>query len=129
MLATPQIKVKKVEKTRIHEVDFSDIPFGKVYSDHMVMADYIGREWTNISIIPYDSLKLMPGCSCLHYGQSIFEGLKAYRSQSGEILAFRPWDNLKRMNISAERMCMPSIPEEMFIGGIKEPISSDSDLV
>jgi branched-chain amino acid aminotransferase len=95
----------------------------------MVMADYIGREWTNISIIPYDNLKLMPGCSCLHYGQSIFEGLKAYRSQSEEILAFRPWDNLKRMNISAERMCMPSIPEEMFIGGIKELLNLDRDWV
>ena len=129
MLATPQIKVKKVAQTRIHEVDFSDIPFGKVYSDHMVIADYTGGEWTNISIIPYDSLKLMPGCSCLHYGQSIFEGLKAYRTQTGEILAFRPWDNHKRMNISAERMCMPSIPEDMFIGGIKELLNLDRDWI
>ncbi len=129
MLATQPIKVRRVEQTRIHEVDFSQIPFGKVYSDHMVMADFEGREWKNISIIPYDHLKLMPGCSCLHYGQSIFEGLKAYKSESGEILVFRPWDNFKRMNISARRMCMPEIPEDMFIGGIKELLNLDREWV
>lgn len=129
MLATQQIKVKRVERTRIHEVDFSQIPFGKVYSDHMVVADYHGGEWKNFSIIPYDHLRLLPGTSVLHYGQSIFEGLKAYKTQKGEILAFRPWDNLKRMNISAKRMCMPEIPEEIFIGGIKELLNLDRDWV
>ena len=125
MIATFQIKIKKTEKTRIHEVDFSQIPFGKVYSDHMLVADFAGREWKNFTIVPYDHMKLMPGTSGLHYGQSIFEGLKAYKNQSGEIMVFRPWANHQRMNISASRMCMPSIPEELFIGGIRELLNID----
>ncbi len=125
MLDTQSIKIKRTEHTRISEVDFSNIPFGKIYSDHMLMADYSGKEWKNFEIVPYDYLRIMPGCSCLHYGQSIFEGLKAYKTASGEINAFRPWENLKRMNISAQRMCMPSIPEELFIGGLQELLNLD----
>jgi branched-chain amino acid aminotransferase len=129
MLETLQLKVRKVEHSRVHEVDFSEIPFGKVYSDHMVVADYANKEWKNFLILPYDHLKLMPGTSGLHYGQSIFEGLKGYKNQSGDILVFRPYENLKRMNISAKRMCMPEIPEELFIGGIKELLNIDRNWV
>ncbi|HLF34207.1 MAG TPA: branched-chain amino acid aminotransferase [Cyclobacteriaceae bacterium] len=129
MLETLQLKVRKVEHSRVHEVDFSEIPFGKIYSDHMVVADYAGKEWKNFLILPYDHLKLMPGTSGLHYGQSIFEGLKGYKNQSGDILVFRPYENLKRMNISAKRMCMPEIPEEIFIGGIKELLNIDRNWV
>jgi branched-chain amino acid aminotransferase len=125
MISAIHLKVKKVEQTRLHEVDFNNVPFGKVYSDHMIVADYAGKEWKNFSIIPYDHLKLMPGTSGLHYGQSIFEGLKAYKNLAGEVLVFRPWENMNRMNISARRMCMPEIPEELFIGGIKELLNID----
>jgi branched-chain amino acid aminotransferase len=123
------IKINKVEKSYLPFVDFNNIKFGKVYSDHMFTADYYGGQWTNYAINPYEDLKISPGNFTLHYGQSVFEGLKAYKGDQGEVLVFRPYDNLKRMNISAKRLCMPEIPEEVFIGGIRELLKLDKDWV
>jgi len=122
---TLKIERHIVEQSRIAEVDFDNIQFGRVYSDHMFMADSLFGEWQNLSIQPYDNLNLSPGTFALHYGQSIFEGLKAFRSQDGAVNVFRPFDNFKRMNLSANRMCMPEIPEEIFMGGITELLKLD----
>jgi branched-chain amino acid aminotransferase len=125
MVDTVKIEKHTIAKSRITEVDFDNIQFGRVYSDHMFVADFLNGEWQNFTIQPYSDLSLSPGTFALHYGQSIFEGLKAYRSQDGSINVFRPIDNFKRMNISAHRMCMPELPEEVFMGGMTELLKMD----
>jgi branched-chain amino acid aminotransferase len=124
-----KIEIRKVSQSHLSEVNFNAIEFGKVYSDHMFVADFKDGEWGNFSIQPYEDLKLAPGNCTLHYGQSVFEGLKAYRTADDQILVFRPYDNLKRMNKSSERMCMPEIPEEVFIDGLRELVKIDKDWV
>ena len=89
----------------------------------MFICDYIDGSWQNFRIQPFQDLSLSPACTTLHYGQTIFEGLKAYRNQEGEILIFRPNKNAERFNKSAERMCMPKIPEDIFIKSIEELLS------
>lgn len=128
MVDTMKITTTKVAESRLHGIDFSDLPFGKVYTDHMFMADYKHSkgEWGNFRIIPYGNLPMSPGSPALHYGHSIFEGMKAYPSQSNnDALIFRPLDNWKRMNISGERMCMPAIPEELFMESLAVLIDLD----
>lgn len=113
------IQINKVSQSRIHEVDFDNLVFGREFSDHMFIAEFNGAEWVNFRIQPYGPIPLSPSLSCMHYGQAIFEGLKAYKGEDNEVLIFRPQDNLNRMNESALRMCMPVIPEEVFIEGLK----------
>jgi len=113
------IKINKVEKSRIDSVDFKNLVFGKEFSDHMFIAEFDGHTWGNFRIQPYGPIPLSPSLSCMHYGQAIFEGLKAYRSVNNEVQIFRPLDNMRRMNESAERMCMATVPEEVFMEGIK----------
>jgi branched-chain amino acid aminotransferase len=126
MVDTIRISTTKVSQSRLKEVDFTNLPFGKVFTDHMFMADYKRGEWKDFRIIPYGYMPMSPASPALHYGQSIFEGMKAYASESGnEALVFRPLENWKRMNISAERMCMPSIPEELFMESMVALIDLD----
>lgn len=121
-----QIPIQKVATSRLSEVDFNNIAFGKTYSDHMLVADYEGGVWKDCRIVPFDNMPLSPATSALHYGQSVFEGLKAYRSeQEDKILVFRPDENFKRLNKSAVRMCMPEIPEEIFMDGLFQLIDLD----
>ena len=126
MIDTIKIAIERVGKSRISSVDFSNLVFGKTYTDHMFIADYRDGEWKNARIIPYGYMPISPATPALHYGQSIFEGMKAYASADGkEALVFRPLDNWKRMNISAERMCMPAIPEELFMESLNTLIDLD----
>jgi branched-chain amino acid aminotransferase len=113
-----KIDIQQVKKSRLPEVDFNALPFGKVYTDHMYMADFRDGEWKNPRIVPYGKIAVSPATPALHYGQSIFEGMKAYTGPSGETLVFRPLDNWKRLNISGARMCMPEVPEDMFMDGL-----------
>jgi branched-chain amino acid aminotransferase len=129
MVEALNITIKKVSESKLQNIDFSNIIFGKVYSDHMFMADYRNGEWTDFSIVPYGNMSLAPGTCALHYGQSIFEGLKAYKNDEGEVLVFRPRDNFTRLNHSAKRICMPEIPEEVFMGGLTELLKIDRDWV
>ena len=105
------IKISRIEKSRIAEVDFNNIPFGRVFSDHVFVVDYANGEWQQAEIKPYGEMMLSPACSALHYGQSIFEGMKAnLDAHTGEVLLFRPEENAKRLNRSAKRMGMPELP-------------------
>src|SRR5690606_21410081 len=90
------------------------------------IADYANGEWGNLRIVPYEHLSLSPATAAIHYGQSIFEGMKAHKSPQGEALLFRPRKNYERMNRSAVRMCMPTLPEEIFMGGLTELIKLDA---
>ncbi|MCU0367272.1 MAG: branched-chain amino acid aminotransferase [Cyclobacteriaceae bacterium] len=126
MIDTMKIAIQQVNKTRVSEIDFANLAFGKVYTDHMFMADYREGTWKNFRIVPYGYMPVSPATPAIHYGQSIFEGMKAYASADGnEALVFRPMDNWKRMNISAERMCMPQIPEELFMESLNTLIDLD----
>ncbi len=125
MVHTLDIPTTKVSESRLAGIDFAHLPFGKVYTDHMFLADYKDGEWKNYRIVPYGYMPMSPATPALHYGQSIFEGMKAYSADTGEALVFRPLDNWKRMNISAERMCMPAIPEELFMESLAALIDLD----
>lgn len=120
-----EIKIQKVANSRIDQLDENNLHFGKLYSDHMYIVNYENGKWLQPEIIPYGNMSLSPATTFFHYGQAIFEGVKAYKNTNGEITIFRPHDNWKRMNISAERMAMPQIPEELFIGGMQALINLD----
>ncbi|WP_234735396.1 branched-chain amino acid aminotransferase [Tellurirhabdus bombi] len=123
------IELQKAANSRIAEVDFNNLPFGKHFSDHMFVADFVDGQWTNLQVVPFDNFTLNPALSALHYGQSIFEGMKAYKNEEGEVLLFRPLDNFHRMNESAKRMCMATLPEEVFMGGLEALLRVDADWV
>lgn len=126
---TVNIKITKVLQSRINQVDFNNLPFGKHFSDHMFEMDYFDGKWHTPTIVPFAHLELHPATSALHYGQSVFEGLKAQRGENGEILIFRPDMNAKRLNESARRMCMEEVPEEIFLEGLKQLLELDSEWV
>ena len=120
MTTTIDIKITKTSNSRINELDYNNVPFGKIYSDHMFIADYEDGEWKNFEIKPYGDLSLSPATSAIHYGQSIFEGMKAHKWEDGTINVFRASENAKRLNASANRMCMPELPEEIFLEALSQ---------
>jgi len=124
--ATTSFPIKKVERSRRQDVDFNHLTFGQVFTDHMFVTEYVDGEWKNTRIEPYGNLQLSPATSALHYGQAIFEGMKAHKTADGRIALFRPERNIARMNKSAVRMSMPEIPEELFMEGLKELVRLDS---
>lgn len=123
------IKITKASSSKLAGLNLENLPFGKTFSDHMLTADYADGEWKNFEILPFGDIGLSPAISALHYGQSFFEGLKAYRHADGKISVFRPNKNAARFNKSAERMCMPDLPEEMFIQSIAAIVDIDRDWV
>ena len=129
MIAAGDFNITRVERSKLNDINLENIPFGKYMTDHMLEADYEDGEWKSVEIKPYQPLLMEPSLAAIHYGQSIFEGIKAYKSPSGEPLIFRPLDNFKRFNLSAERMEMPSVPEEIFMEGMKQLIRLDSNWI
>ena len=118
------------QKLKAKPADESNLGFGKIFTDHMFTMTYKeGQGWHNAVIEPYRLLQLDPTAMCLHYGQEIFEGLKAYRGKDGEIFLFRPAENIKRMNASAERLCMPSVNENVVLDAIKKLVVIDRDWI
>lgn len=129
MTETLDIHINKTSQSKLSEIDFGNLAFGKTFSDHMFVADYENGEWTNLQITPFENLSISPANATLHYAQSIFEGLKAHKNENGEILIFRPEANAQRLIKSAERMCMPPVPEELFMEAIDALVSLDKDWV
>ena len=123
------IKITKTENSKLKEIDFNDIPFGKYTSDHMFVMDYADGQWGNFRIIPYQGLMLDPQSKALQYCQCIFEGMKATKGADGIPKLLRPNLNIERMNLSAERMCMPTIPQDIFLTALKAIISIDRDWI
>ncbi|MFT4856814.1 MAG: branched-chain amino acid aminotransferase [Algoriphagus sp.] len=121
--------ISKTQNSKLATTDFSNLIFGKTISDHMFVADYKNGEWTDLRIEPYAPLSLNPANATLHYGQSIFEGMKAYKNEDEEVILFRGDANWKRLNESAERMCMPQIPQEIFMNGLLTLLDLDRDWV
>lgn len=130
MISTGQkIAITRVERSRLKETDLDNVVFGRVFSDHMFVMDYQNGQWQQPTIVPYAKMQMSPASLVLHYCQTIFEGLKAYRTSTGGAALFRPQMNIERMNRSAERMCMPQIPEEVFMDGLKALVDLDSDWI
>ncbi len=116
---------KQLCKTLKEKPDFSKLGFGKYFTDHMFMMEYDGENgWHNARIVPFDYIPIHPASTVLHYGAEIFEGMKAYKTKDGYQM-FRPYENAKRMNDSAERLCLPTIPENDFVDAIVELINVD----
>lgn len=126
---TTNLEVIKSNTTRIHDVDFDNLGFGKVYTDHMMVCDYKNGAWEMPKIVPYAPITLAPSSKIFHYGQSIFEGMKGYKDADGNTLLFRPLDNCKRFNISAKRLAIPEVPEAYFMEGLKTLLKVDSDWI
>ena len=125
MTDTQTISLQKTNHSKLSTTDLENPVFGKVYSDHMFIADFVNNEWQDFRIVPYGDLSISPANTTLHYASTIFEGLKAYRSPSGEVLIFRPQANATRMRKSAVRMCMPEVPESLFMQGMMELLNLD----
>ena len=120
-----QIHIEPISKSRIDQVDFDHLAFGRSFADHMLVAEYADGAWQKVTIQPYGPLEYQPAMMSLHYGQAIFEGMKGYRSVSGDIQVFRPEENMKRFNKSATRMCMPEVPKEIFLDGLRTLLKLD----
>ena len=129
MTETLDIKVTKVEQSRLESVDFSQIPFGKIFTDHMFLCDYEDGVWKNPRIVPYGPIAMSPAIGALHYGQTIFEGIKAYKLPNGDVSVFRADKNYLRFNKSAARMAMPAIDENVFMQGMAALIKLDQKWV
>ena len=121
--------VTKVSESKLKHTSFDKLVFGKDFSDYMLEADYKNGEWTDIEIKPFGPISFLPSMVALHYGQAIFEGIKAYKHADGSDYVFRPYDNFKRFNISAKRMQMPEVPEEVFIDGLRQLIELEKDWI
>ncbi len=120
-----EIKITRTENSKLKDIDFSNIPFGKNTSDHMFVMDYDNGQWGNFRIIPYQGLLLDPQSKALQYCQCIFEGMKATIGADGIPKLLRPDLNIERFNLSAERMCMPAIPNQMFLTALKAIVRSE----
>jgi branched-chain amino acid aminotransferase len=120
------IRVNRVAKSRVQEVDFANLPFGTVFSDHMFSAEFRDGRWSDGSIEPYGPISVTPSISALHYGISVFEGMKAHKSPDGRILLFRPVENARRIQRSAARLAMPAPPESLFLNGLRELVRVDN---
>jgi branched-chain amino acid aminotransferase len=127
--AAADINVTKTTHSKLSDINLENLPFGKYFTDHMLEVDYEDGEWKNAEIKPYQPLMLAPSLAALHYGQAIFEGIKAYRNTDGDAFIFRPYDNFKRFNTSAERMAMPQVPEEIFMEGMRLLIEIDKNWI
>ncbi|GAB4451990.1 MAG: branched-chain amino acid aminotransferase [Bacteroidia bacterium] len=124
------IQISKATKSRLSEVNVNDVPFGKVFTDHMFIADYKDGEWKNFRIVPFMSeMPFSYAMSALHYGQAIFEGMKAFRQDNGDVVVFRAKDNWARLNKSAVRMAMPEVPQEVFMEGLLTLLKLDKGWV
>ncbi len=123
------IVIEKTAHSKLSQADFSHLVFGKLFSDHMLVADYIDGKWQTPKIMPYQPLPYEPSAKVFHYGQAVFEGMKAYKDVNGQVFLFRPEENFKRMNNSAKRLGMPPIPEAYFLQGIKELVKLDKDWI
>lgn len=123
------IIINKAPSSHIADVDFDNISFGNIFTDHMLVCDFRNGAWETPVIKPYEPFLIDPSAKVFHYGQAIFEGMKAYKDDNNDVWLFRPDQNHDRFNKSAERLAMPSVPEEIFIGGMKKLIALEKEWV
>ncbi|MFV0249267.1 MAG: branched-chain amino acid aminotransferase [Tenacibaculum sp.] len=123
------IKIESVKISKIKSVDFNNLKFGTVFTDHMFVCNYNDGKWKNARIIPYGPISFEPSARVFHYGQAVFEGMKAYKDDNNQIFLFRPDQSISRLNKSAERLAIPALPEELFHRALKSLLNLDAKWV
>ncbi len=126
---TNEIDIVRASTSKINAVDFENLTFGNVFTDHMLICDFKNGAWEKPLIKPYEPFLIDPSAKVFHYGQAIFEGMKAYKDAEDDVWLFRPDENHKRFNHSAKRLAMPEVPEEIFINGLHEILKIEKDWV
>jgi branched-chain amino acid aminotransferase len=129
MKSPTSIRISRTAHSRIGEIDFANLEFGKYISDHMLVANYTDGHWQQPEIMPFGELSMTPAILSLHYGQAIFEGMKAYKTPAGDITIFRLYKHWERLNRSLERLCMPTLSEEMFKDSLHALIEVDRNWI
>lgn len=126
---TIEIDIVKASSSKIASVDFENLTFGNIFTDHMLICDFKDGVWQKPIITPYEPFLIDPSAKVFHYGQAIFEGMKAYKDDNDDVWLFRPDENFKRFNKSAKRMAMPEVPENIFMEGLKTVVDLDREWV
>ncbi|MCG2612104.1 branched-chain amino acid aminotransferase [Flavobacterium sp. SM15] len=129
LTTTGNIKIVTVKESKINSVDFDHLTFGNIFTDHMLVCDYNDGVWEQPEIKPYEPFTMDPSSRVFHYGQAIFEGMKAYKDANDDVWLFRPDQNFDRFNKSAVRLAMPEVPEEVFLGGLHKLLEIEKDWV
>tara|TARA_B100000795_G_scaffold223221_1_gene178323 strand:- start:82 stop:1152 length:1071 start_codon:yes stop_codon:yes gene_type:complete len=128
-IKTKELHIEKVATSRIHDVDFNDLVFGKTFTDHMFECDYKDGAWQNPTIKPYGPMMMSPAAKVFHYGQAVFEGMKAYKDDTDNVFLFRPDQNIERINKSSKRMAIPEFPEDVFLDALHTLVAMDKDWI
>ena len=123
------ISITKINKSKVDNLDFDNIALGRTFTDHMFVCDYHDGQWSNPRITPMEMIPMHPACMALHYGQALFEGMKATIDTNGTPLLFRPDKNAERLNFSARRLGMPEFSETLFVDALKELVSLDQQWI
>ena len=123
------MEIVLTKNSKIKNVDFENLEFGKIFTDHLFVCKYSDNKWDTGKILPYDNFLISPSARVFHYGQAIFEGMKCYRSDNDSLILFRPDENFKRFNKSSTRMAIPEIPKNIFFDGLTELLKIDKDWV
>ena len=123
------MKIVLSNKSKIDNVDFENLQFGKIFTDHLFVCKYSNNSWNDGEIMPYEDFLISPSARVFHYGQAIFEGMKCYRSDNDSLILFRPDENFKRFNISSKRLAIPEIPKKVFFEGLNELLKIDKEWI
>ena len=123
------MKIKKIDSSRINSIDFENLNFGAVFSDHMFTCDYVDGKWINPEIIPYQPISVSPASRVFHYGQACFEGMKAFKDDNNNVWLFRPTENYNRIITSSVRLAMPKFPKELFFEGLNALLKMDAQWI
>ena len=124
-----KVKITKASSSKLSSVDFSNLTFGKVFTDHMMVCDYKDGSWQTPEIVPYGPLQMYPSAKVFHYGQAVFEGMKAYKDDEDKVWLFRPEQNFERINKSSKRLAIPEFPKGHFFNGLEELLKLDKEWI
>lgn len=122
---TSNLHIEKASTTKLDAVDFSNLTFGNIFTDHMFVCDYVDGKWQQPKIMPYQAMSMQPSARVFHYGQAVFEGMKAYVDDNDDVFLFRPEENFNRINKSCARLAMPEFPKEYFFEGLTALLKLD----
>ena len=123
------MKITAAQESKINTVDFDNLKFGEIFTDHMFVCDYADGKWKTPEILPYQPIQMDPSSSVFHYGQAVFEGMKAYKDNADGVWLFRPDQNFNRINKSSERLSMPAFPEKFFFEGLEKLLNLDNEWI
>lgn len=123
------VKIHKIKESKIGQVDFNNLSFGDQFTDHMFTCDYVNGEWQQPEIVPYGALQIDPAAKVFHYGQAVFEGMKAFKDDDGQVWLFRPEENFERINKSASRLAIPEFPKAYFFEGLEALLAIENEWI